>query len=67
MAHFGTSSIQFLIAMAIALICALTVMAQDSSIAPSPAMDTGAGFALLVYGTLICSSLLFSLVALFLH
>ncbi|PSS21153.1 RNA-binding protein like [Actinidia chinensis var. chinensis] len=67
MAHFVTFSIQILIAMAMVLICASAVAAQGGSIAPSPAMDTGAGFALPVYGTLIYSSLLFSLVALFLH
>ncbi|GMP86952.1 hypothetical protein CsSME_00039525 [Camellia sinensis var. sinensis] len=66
MANFGSSAIHILIAMAMAMLfCASAAMAQ--TIAPSPPMDAGVGFALPVSETLICSSLLFSLVAVFLH
>ncbi|CAL5356431.1 unnamed protein product [Camellia sinensis] len=69
MAYFGIASIHILlIAMAMALFClSAAVVAQDVAIPPLPAMDTGAGFALPLYGTLICSSLLLSLISLFLH
>lgn len=70
MAHLGTSAIQILVAVTMAaLLCASMVAAaaQDSSIAPLPALETGVGFKFPVSGTLICSSVLFSLVALFLH
>ncbi|KAG5552407.1 hypothetical protein RHGRI_010474 [Rhododendron griersonianum] len=69
MAHLGTSAIQILVAVTMALLCASVVAAaaQDGSIAPMPALETGVGFKLPVSGTLICSSVLFSLAALLLH
>ncbi|TXG73233.1 hypothetical protein EZV62_001812 [Acer yangbiense] len=44
------------------------VTAQDSELAPSPSMDAGAAFPVTFSGGFVCSSLLFSIIALiFLH
>ncbi|XWS56240.1 hypothetical protein CRYUN_Cryun09bG0068900 [Craigia yunnanensis] len=66
MARFGTSAAQIVMAMfVVALFFVSGIMAQD--IAPSPAMDTGAGFTFPVSGVLVCSSVLVSLIALLLR
>ncbi|EOY09380.1 hypothetical protein QQP08_017023 [Theobroma cacao] len=66
MAWFGTSAAHILLAMfVVALFYVSGIMAQD--IAPSPAMDTGAGISLPVTGVLVCSSILASLIALLLQ
>ncbi|XVF75833.1 hypothetical protein PTKIN_Ptkin13bG0218600 [Pterospermum kingtungense] len=66
MAPFGTSAAQIVMAMFVAALFYVSgIMAQD--IAPSPAMDTGAGFTLLVSDVLVCSSILVSLMALLLQ
>ena len=66
MARLGTSATQIVMAMfVVALFYISGIMAQD--IAPSPAIDTGAGFTLPVSGVLVCSSILVSLIALLLQ
>ncbi|XAR69435.1 hypothetical protein NMG60_11001007 [Bertholletia excelsa] len=66
MAHFGThGKTQILLAMAVTFLYWSAAAAQ--SIAPSPAMDTGAGAELPGIGALIFSSLVVSLVTLLLR
>ncbi|XVF07291.1 hypothetical protein REPUB_Repub06bG0125600 [Reevesia pubescens] len=66
MARFGISAAQIVMAMfVVALFYVSGIMAQD--IAPSPTMDTGAGFTLLVSGVLVSSSILVSFIALLLQ
>ncbi|KAK0606386.1 hypothetical protein LWI29_037189 [Acer saccharum] len=51
-----------------ASVVATAVTAQDSELAPSPSMDAGAAFPVTFSGGFVCSSLLFSIIALiFLH
>lgn len=61
-----SSALNVSIFMAVALF-GISVMAQDGGIAPAPPQVPGAGIALPSYGTLLCSSILFSLTALFLQ
>lgn len=65
MASVGTSVSHILVVLLVAMLCfmAKTTMAQGA-VAPSPALETGAGFASSVSGALICSSILASLFAL---
>ncbi|KAL5764929.1 hypothetical protein ACOSP7_017236 [Xanthoceras sorbifolium] len=58
-----------LVLFAVALLSVTTaVTAQDSELAPSPSMDAGAAFPVTFSGGFVCSSLLFSIIALlFLH
>ncbi|GMJ02317.1 hypothetical protein HRI_003900900 [Hibiscus trionum] len=68
MAGFGMSATyhHIVMTMFVVVVCYVSViMAQD--IAPSPAMDTGAGLTLPVSGALLCSSVLVSLIALLLQ
>ncbi|KAK8494427.1 hypothetical protein V6N13_126058 [Hibiscus sabdariffa] len=68
MAGFATSATHHHIVMAmfVVVVCyASGIMAQ--SIAPSPAMDAGAGLTLPISGALLCSSMLVSLMAVFLR
>ncbi|KAJ4972407.1 hypothetical protein NE237_005506 [Protea cynaroides] len=50
--------------MVVLIFAVAAVTAQDGSIAPSPSLDTGAGFAFPVSVGLLCSSLVFSFMAL---
>ncbi|OMO70195.1 hypothetical protein COLO4_28708 [Corchorus olitorius] len=66
MARFGSSSTQVVMAMFVVVLFYVSgIMAQN--IAPSPAMDTGAGISLPVSGVVACSSILVSLIALLLQ
>ncbi|XVE75654.1 hypothetical protein DITRI_Ditri12bG0110400 [Diplodiscus trichospermus] len=49
---------------AVVLSVATTVSAQDSAVAPTPSMDTGAAFSLPVSGVAVTFSLVISLLAL---
>nr|DAD42329.1 TPA_asm: hypothetical protein HUJ06_000559 [Nelumbo nucifera] len=60
-------AVSFLVVLVVAIFSIAAVAAQDSILAPSPAMATGAGNALPVSGAIICSSLLFSLFAVLSH
>ncbi|XXG46191.1 hypothetical protein AAC387_Pa02g1104 [Persea americana] len=59
MAHVSFSTLIVLIAAVLFSVAS----AQDSAAAPSPGMDAGSGFSLPVSGALLCSSLLFSILA----
>ncbi|KAB2631366.1 hypothetical protein D8674_008885 [Pyrus ussuriensis x Pyrus communis] len=63
MARFGTIPVKVLVVMVAALLYATKTMADDSATAPSPLLETGAGFAPLVSMALIFSSVLVSLTA----
>lgn len=64
MATIGGSGAQFFVAvMVVALFCVTKTMAQDSEIAPTSQLETGAGFAFTVSGVTLCFSLLASLMA----
>ncbi|KAL9336294.1 hypothetical protein Peur_070782 [Populus x canadensis] len=66
MARFGGSFTHIVMAMVVvALLRICGVMAQD--IAPTPAMDTGAGLELPLSMAVISSSMIFSVLALMLH
>lgn len=66
MAQFGGSFVHIVIAMVVvALLHSCGMMAQ--SIAPTPAMDAGAGFELPVSMAIISSSMILSLLALMLQ
>lgn len=69
MAQYGNSVIKFLLAMAmvIMLFFSSATVAQDAAMAPTPPMDTGDGFGLLVSGALVCFSVLFSMVVVLFH
>ncbi|KAM1524312.1 hypothetical protein PS1_008935 [Malus domestica] len=63
MAQFGTIPVKVLVVMVAALLYATKTMAGDSATAPSPLLETGAGFASPVSMALIFSSVLVSLTA----
>lgn len=61
-----SSAVNVSIFMVVALF-GISVMAQEGAIAPAPPQVPGAGISLSSYGILLCSSILFSLTALFLQ
>ncbi|KAL6275302.1 hypothetical protein ACE6H2_018903 [Prunus campanulata] len=61
MAQFGNRKATFLMVIAMVLV---SVSAQDSAPAPSPALDTGAGTLVTISSLFIYSPVLFSLFAL---
>nr|KYP70553.1 hypothetical protein KK1_009773 [Cajanus cajan] len=64
MATFGGYGAQFLMAvMVMGLFYVTNTVAQESEIAPTSQLETGAGFALSVSSVTLCSSVLASLVA----
>lgn len=64
MATFGVSAAQFfMVLMIVGMFCVTNTVAQDSEIAPTSQLETGAGFALPVSGVTLCSSVLASIVA----
>ncbi|XWS73522.1 hypothetical protein CRYUN_Cryun02cG0136700 [Craigia yunnanensis] len=65
MAHFSiNSAFLYGFLFAAALLSFGVVRAQDSELAPSPSIEAGAGSFVKVSCAVVCSSLLFSLVAL---
>ena len=71
MAHISMSRAVFLMVFIMGLMLASRVRAEGSEFvgapAPAPTMDAGDGFAVTHSAAFVCSSLLFSLVALLLH
>ncbi|KDO36819.1 hypothetical protein CISIN_1g035347mg [Citrus sinensis] len=67
MAQFGSIFGHIALIMIMALFYISATMAQDSTAAPLPAMDAGAGFSLPVCWALVVSSVVGSLVAFVLH
>ncbi|CAN4118590.1 unnamed protein product [Withania somnifera] len=73
MAQYGNSIVSFLLAIAnIVLFFSSTAMAQDIAMAPTPPMETGMdntgdGFGLPVSETLVCFSMLFSILVVLFH
>ncbi|TKY62588.1 hypothetical protein E2542_SST12446 [Spatholobus suberectus] len=64
MATFGGNAAHFLMAvMVLGLFYVTNTVAQQSVIAPTSQMETGAGFVLSVSGVTLCSSVLASVVA----
>lgn len=64
MASFGASAAHILIVMLVAMLCMTNVVMAQQAVAPSPALETGTGFASSVSGALIFSSVLVSVFAL---
>ena len=64
MASSGISATHILTVMLVAMLCFMTKTMAQGAVAPSPALETGAGFASSVSGALFCSSILASLLAL---
>ncbi|PNX76504.1 hypothetical protein L195_g032453 [Trifolium pratense] len=72
MAHISRCNMSkaiLLMVFLVVLLLATEVRAQDGEAAasPAPSPDVGAGFLVTYSGSFVCSSLLFSLVALFSH
>ena len=64
MAPFGRFTAEILMTvMIVGMFCVTNIVAQDSEIAPTGQLETGAGFALPVSAVIMCSSVLASLVA----
>ncbi|EOY32596.1 Uncharacterized protein TCM_040599 [Theobroma cacao] len=67
MAQVRISSAALCVFFAAGLLLLGVVRAQDNELAPSPSIEAGAGSLVTVSSVLVCSSLLFSVLALLRH